>query len=61
MTCYSAGKEREGRKFKERSQEYKKMLSRMVILLVGFIKSLLLSYCEELVLPEAGSLCLCQS
>lgn len=59
--CYSAEKEWEGRKFKGRSQGYKKMLSGMVILLVGFTKSLLLSYCEELVLPEAGCPCLCQS
>lgn len=61
MMCYSAGKEREGRKFKGRSQGSKKMLSGMVILLVGFTKSLLLSYREELVLPEVGCPCLCQS
>lgn len=41
-------------------KKYKK-LSGMVILLVGFTRSLLLNYCEELVLPEAGCPCLCQS
>lgn len=61
VMCYGAGKEREGRKFKGRSQEYKKILSGMVILLVGFTKSLLLSYWEELMLPEVGCPCLCQS
>lgn len=48
-------------KFKGRSQGYRKMLSEMAILLVGFTKSLPLSYCEELVLSEVDCPCLCQS
>lgn len=48
-------------KFKGRSQGYRKMLSEMAILLVGFTKSLLLSYWEELVLSEVDCPCLYQS
>lgn len=59
-TIYHAEKEREG-KFKGRSQGYMKMLSEMVILLVRFTKSLLLSHCEKLVLSEVDCPRLCQS
>lgn len=53
---------RDYKKYKKckKYKKYKK-LSGMVILLVGFTRSLLLNYCEELVLPEAGCPCLCQS
>lgn len=52
-------KERKEGKFKGRSQEYRKMLPEMVILLVGFTKSLLLG--KELALSEVDCPCLCQS
>lgn len=52
-------KERKEGKFKGRSQEYRKMLPEMVILLVGFTKSLLLG--KELALLEVDCPCLCQS